>query len=689
MTDNEASIRPDEGWQTPSLSIGQVGAFDALELPVWIFDPDEARIIWSNGSGLTFWHAESREELYARAQGEDMSPAVRMRLNHLLDDLARGGTIQEVWTLHPGGEPVSLRIAITGIHLADGRLGLHCIALGELDSTPDVLRGVTALGHTSTMISLYDEDGCLVYGNTAMRESLHCPEARLRERFIDEDDYATALSALTSQQDVTLTAHVLTCQGARWHEISATRTTDAATGNLSVLLTEVDITLRIEAEKQARHLASHDALTDLPNRVHLADEANRVLKKAADENTLCACLFLDLDHFKSINDTLGHNIGDQLLVEVATRLKNCLKKTDVAARLGGDEFVVLLNDYPDRDAMRDMAKTIRSALSKPISCSGHALRTTPSIGLALFPDDGETIDTLMMHADMAMYAAKDHGRNRIRFFAQNMTDRASRRQEMETAVRTALQNGQLEVVFTPRLDVRDDALVGAEAQIRWNDPVKGTLSDGAFIPYLGETQVIEEIGAMALDETLRFQAKLAEQQSPPYLSVRLHERQIKAPSFLSMIDTCLSDNGARAECIELTFSETVFADGTAEVTEKLLALAGMGFRLGVQDFGNGRSNLAYMRAFPLSSLKIGGDLITDGSKSSITQMVVSMGKLVRADVVADGINDVRQLDQMQECGCDLYQGPLFSGAVPASKLLNIVRADCKVSRASQTALSES
>lgn len=689
MTDIEAPIWPNEGREIPCLSIGQVGAFEALELPVWIFDPEEERIIWSNGSGLTFWRAKNREELFGRAQGEDMSPAVRTRLNQLLGDLAEGGTVQQVWTLHPGGTPISLRVAFTGIRLADDRLALHCIALGKLNSTPDVLRGVTALGHTSTMISLYDEDGHLVYGNTAARDSLLSSEARLSERFVDDDDYKTAYSALTNQQDMTLTACVSTSHGLRWHEISATRTMDAATGNRSLLLTEVDITPRIEAEKQARHLALHDALTDLPNRVRLVDEANRILEEAADDKSLCACLFLDLDHFKSINDTLGHNIGDQLLVEVANRLKNCLNEKDVAARLGGDEFVVLLNKYPNRDSMRDMAESIRSALSDPISCSGHELRTTPSIGLALFPDDGDTIDTLMMHADMAMYAAKDHGRNRIRFFAQNMTDRASRRQEMETTVRAALQNEQLEVVFMPRLDVRDDALVGAESQIRWNDPVKGTLSDGAFIPYLAETQLIEEIGAMALDETLRFQTELAEQKSDLYLSVRLHERQVKTPSFLSMIDTCLSDSGANPESIELTFAETVFADGTIEVTEKLLALAGMGFRLGVQDFGNGRSNLAYMRAFPLSSLKIGGDLITDGSKWSITQMVVSMGKLVRADVVADGVNDIRQLDQMQECGCDLYQGPLFSGAVSPSKLLDIVKADRKISGGSRTVSNES
>ncbi|MEP3277125.1 MAG: diguanylate cyclase [Stappiaceae bacterium] len=688
MTDIEAPSWPNEGRETPSLSIGQMGAFDALSIPVWIFDADEARIVWSNHSGLEFWRAESYEELYSRAQGEDMSPAVRLRLNQLTTDLATGGTVEQVWTLHPDDEPVSLRIAFTGVKLADNRSAIHCIAMGKLNSTPDVLRGVTALGHTSTMISLYDEAGQLVYGNTAVRENLPSQDFNLSNRFVEEADYQQVREALTGAEDVKISARVSTSKGMRWHEISATRTMDAATGNLSLLLTEVDITLRIEAEQQARHLALHDTLTDLPNRIHLADEAKRILQDAVDKENSCACLFLDLDHFKSINDTLGHNIGDLLLVEVANRLKNCLKETDVAARLGGDEFVVLLHDYDGRDAMRDMAEAIRSTLSEAISCSGHELRTSPSIGLAVYPSDGETIDTLMMHADMAMYAAKEHGRNRIRFFTQNMTDRASRRQEMETAVRTALQKGQLEVVFMPRLDVRNDALIGAEAQIRWNDPKKGMLSDGAFLPHLAQTDFIEEIGAMALDKALQFQSEIASGKLDLYVSVRIHERQIKNHSFLSMIQTSLSDSGANPASMELTFSEAAFADGTSEITEKLLALAKMGFRLGVQDFGNGRSNLGYMRAFPLSSLKISGDLIADESKWSITQMVVSMGKLVRADVVADGVSDIRQLDQMQDCGCDFYQGPLFSNAITSAEFQKLLRTDRINSESNQTSKHE-
>jgi diguanylate cyclase (GGDEF)-like protein len=378
-----------------------------------------------------------------------------------------------MWTLYPGGLATTLRVVFSGHRLADGRMAMMCEALSEIEAAPEALRSAEALLHTPVMITLYDDAGEALYRNPAARGSTATDRETLATRFAEPEDHLAFRRRLDKEGAAETTVAVETATGRRWHEIAARACCDAVSGQPALLVSETDVTARRLAEDQIRFLAHHDLLTGLPNRALLQDEVKLRLEAAAAANARVALLFIDLDRFKTINDSLGHGHGDQLLVEVARRLTASVRRGDFVARLGGDEFLISLSLGHHSRRWEPVARRILAALDRPISVGGRSLTVSASLGVCVFPEDGRDLDTLMRHADLAMYAAKDQGRGRWVSFTASFKAEVEAQMEIESNLRRALERDEFELYYQPRLSIAEDRIIGAEALLRWHHPTRG------------------------------------------------------------------------------------------------------------------------------------------------------------------------------------------------------------------------
>ena len=433
-----------------------------------------------------------------------------------------------------------------------------------------------------------------------------------------------------------------------------------------------DITERKRAEEHIRHLAHHDPLTSLPNRMTLEARLHQSIAEARRGGRSVAAMFLDMDRFKTINDTLGHHVGDLLLIEVARRLKDAVRASDTVARLGGDEFVVVLPGLETPDVATTLAGAILERLSETYRIEGHELHSTPSIGIALYPQDGEDVTTVMKHADTAMYHAKSKGRNNFQFFSHSMNAAAMERLEVERQLRDALQNDQFLLHYQPRLDM-DGRVTGAEALIRWNRPGKGLQPPSVFIPIAEETDLINRIGDWVLATVCRqIRSWLDAGLRPPHIAVNLSARQLRQPSLLGHVSAVLAATGVPAELLEIEITESMAMENPHKAALLLQEFKGMGIALAMDDFGTGYSSLAYLKRLPLDYLKIDrsfvADITVDANDLAIAKGTIALAHSLGLKVIAEGVETEGQLDLLRSHGCDEVQGYLYARPLPPAEL---------------------
>jgi diguanylate cyclase (GGDEF)-like protein/PAS domain S-box-containing protein len=444
--------------------------------------------------------------------------------------------------------------------------------------------------------------------------------------------------------------------------------------------TMVDITQRKLAEERVRSLAYYDALTGLANRTLLLDRLSKALASARRQKRKVALLFLDLDRFKVINDSLGHSVGDLLLKEVAARLKRVTRDPDTAARLGGDEFLILLTDVEDISGVAVAAKRFMDAISAGYSIQSHYLNVSCSLGISIFPEHGADNDTLIKHADAAMYTAKESGRNDFRFFTADMNTQAVARLALENGLRSALANNELFLVYQPQMDMRTGKTNGLEALLRWQHPDIGLVSPNDFIRIAENSGLIITIGEWVLKSACSQARKWQDEGLPPVsIAVNVSAVQFRQENFPQTIEKVLRETGLDPKYLELELTESLLLSNADVMFSVLQQLTVMGVRLAIDDFGTGYSSLSYLKRFPVSKLKIDGSFIRDVAlhqdDAAITIAIISMAKSLKLKVVAEGVENEAQLSFLRGQGCDGIQGYHFSKPLELCKVEDKLRTE--------------
>jgi diguanylate cyclase (GGDEF)-like protein/PAS domain S-box-containing protein len=432
-----------------------------------------------------------------------------------------------------------------------------------------------------------------------------------------------------------------------------------------------DITERRRAEDSIRHLATHDTLTGLPNRTLFIEHLGHAMRDARRDGKQLALLFVDLDHFKIINDTLGHDAGDTLLVKMATSLREGLRPDDLVARLGGDEFVVLVRHPAGHDEAAVVARKLLAAVTQPMSLKGQECRVSASVGIAIFPDHADDEASLMKGADIAMYEAKREGRNAYRFFSNDAVPASPLRLRMESNLRAAIERDEFTLHFQPKVDLGSGRIIGAEALLRWTNAELGSVSPAQFIPLAEETGLMLPIGRWVLHQACEQHMAWQRQGLPPIpLAVNLSPRQFADAELLSDIERALRYTGMPAEQLELEVTEGVVIGNPERALATLQAIKRLGVRLALDDFGTGYSSLAQLKRFPLDSLKIDrsfiSDLPDDVHDAAITEAIIIMCRSLQLTVVAEGVETLAQREFLRQHGCTQMQGYQFSKPLPAA-----------------------
>jgi len=423
----------------------------------------------------------------------------------------------------------------------------------------------------------------------------------------------------------------------------------------------VDITDRKAQEERIEFLAHHDPLTGLPNRAALEVYLEGALSMARRHGTELAVMFIDLDNFKTINDSLGHHAGDQLLCEVARRLRDSSRESDRVARLGGDEFVVILEGIKRGEDVAGVAQKYLQAINQPYAIDQHELHTSPSIGISLYPSDGADAEALMRNADTAMYYAKSNGRNNFQFFAESMNLAANKRLHLESELWRALGENQLMLHYQPQVDLLTGKIVGVEALIRWNHPERGLIPPADFIPIAEETGLILPIGHWVLLTACR-QAKawLDAGSDMGDMAVNISAHQFRQPEFAQSVRNVLEETGLPPERLELEITESTVMNSADDSVHMLAELKGMGVKLAIDDFGTGYSSLAYLRRFPIDRLKIDRTFVTDmendADAASLVASIIALGRSLGLRLVAEGVENSAQADLLRDKECERVQG---------------------------------
>lgn len=432
-----------------------------------------------------------------------------------------------------------------------------------------------------------------------------------------------------------------------------------------------------KSEAKIQHLATHDPLTGLPNRTMFAHLLEHSIAAAQRGGTQCAVLFIDLDRFKIINDSLGHTAGDRLLIETAGRLKSSVRDSDVVARLGGDEFVIIVNQVHGRADVETVARKVLANLTPSLSIAGHDCRTTASIGIALYPEHGEDAHTLTKNADIAMYLAKEAGKNDFRFFSADIKTQSIERLMLETGLRQALEQGELELHYQPKISASSGEVIGVEALVRWRHPDHGLLSPGQFIPVAEETGLIIPIGRWVLRTACVQAARWREDGLPPIsMAVNLSPRQFQDEHLLNDLDQILRDSGLNPSMLQLEITESMVMQNVERAIKTLDAIQSRGVRLAIDDFGTGYSSMSLMKQFPIDTIKIDRSFVRDLGVNmedrAIATAIISLGRALGLTVVAEGVETRQQQAILTEELCDQLQGFLFSRPVPAKDIPQIL-----------------
>jgi diguanylate cyclase (GGDEF)-like protein len=438
---------------------------------------------------------------------------------------------------------------------------------------------------------------------------------------------------------------------------------------------ELDIA-RKKAESVAKRMeyhAHHDDLTGLPNRILLNDRINKSLAHAHREQSIVGLLFLDLDRFKIINDSLGHAVGDQLLKVISERLKNCVRDEDTVARLGGDEFMILLPNITGAADARRIGNKIIDSITRPVACNGHELHVTTSIGVSIYPHDGNDAETLLKHADISMYRAKQLGRNKLVYYTAEMNIESRRQMALENSLRKALEREELELYYQPKIDISRNTIIGVEALLRWVHPTMGMISPVDFIPVAEDSGLIVPIGEWVTRTAFK---QLAEWHAAGYrdlkMAVNLSTAQLSHSRFLDGVRDALDDSQLDPGTTELEITENVIMQDIESTLAILNELKNMGISIAIDDFGTGYSSLSYLRRLPIDTVKIDQSFVRELPDNkedvSIAKAIIAMAKSLGMDLVAEGVETVKQLSFFRQQGVNVIQGYLFSKPLSAADM---------------------
>jgi len=456
-------------------------------------------------------------------------------------------------------------------------------------------------------------------------------------------------------------------------------------GKEAFVIFDTDITELIETEKllqeqnkKLNHQANHDMLTNLPNRMLFQDRLSEIIKSSTRNQEQFALLFIDLDQFKTINDSLGHNIGDEVLIQTAQRLQSVLRTEDTLARLGGDEFTIILKDVKSIQSASTVAQKIIAIMKEPIIVHSHSLFVSSSIGISMFPEDAQSSANLIKFADAAMYKAKDEGRDNFQFYSSDMTALAFERVVMESSLRVAIKEEQFVVYYQPQYDARSETITGMEALVRWNHPQIGLVPPGKFIPIAEESGLIIDIDRIVMKNAMQQYAQwYRDGYKPGKLALNLAMKQLHEKDFIPTLLNIMNSLGFKPSWLELEVTEgQIMKDPNAAIL-KLQEISKIGIELAIDDFGTGYSSLAYLKKLPLDKLKIDQsfirDIPDDEDDMAITKAIIALGKSLNLKLIAEGVETQEQRDFLMQNDCYSIQGYFYSRPIPADEMTSLLK----------------
>jgi diguanylate cyclase (GGDEF)-like protein/PAS domain S-box-containing protein len=545
-----------------------------------------------------------------------------------------------------------LRLSATVIeHIADGVVVL------------DAQGTIVAVNPAFTLITGYTEAEAVGKDRTLTRSGRHEPAfyEEMWQEQLEKGFWRGELWSLRKNGELYL----------EFLTVSAVRDPGGATTHYVGVFS--DITKAKESQEKLDHLAHHDPLTQLPNRLLFHDRLQHALQRASRVGEQLALLFIDLDRFKNVNDTLGHHIGDELLKQVAKALQDRLREGDTLARLGGDEFIVLLESIDNQYGASLVAEKLVQMFEEPFMVAGHELFVTCSVGISLFPDDASDLNMLIRNADVAMYQAKARGRNGFSFYAPSMTGEGVERLRLETFLRRSIEKEEIFLNYQPQVEIDTGRLIGVEALVRWNHPELGLIPPIRFIPLAEDTGFINQLGKWVLHEACRQMVRWQDAGlHVPKIAVNLSAKQFERGSIVNMVADILHDTGLEPQRLQLEVTESVIMN-TGDAMVFINDLHSIGVALAIDDFGTGYSSLAYLKQLPVQTLKIDRsfikDISTDVNDEAIAIAIIQLGKSMNLSVIAEGVETEEQAAFLLRHGCNLAQGYFYSRPLAADDML--------------------
>lgn len=663
---------PLEAVLQPSSSLDPFALARRLRTPVWVYDTDRGRIAYANEAACKIWSAEDEAALKSRDLAVGMSTTVARRLRQYQSDFVeRDARFNEFWTIYPHGEPITVNVVYTGFRMPDGRMAMMCEATGEATETPETLRSTEALLHTDVVIALFSVEGRPLYKNPAARNMLSGVDSAFEDIFVIRGDFADMRATWRRDDHCRRVTKIKTVEGERWFDLSVKRCLDAATGDQALLVTAFDVSELKTTRDKARYLAARDQLTGCFNRSFMQQRLDEIGSDLESCGARYALLFLDIDKFKNVNDTYGHEIGDTILRTFAERVRHHLGDADVMARMGGDEFVLLLEEASNTDALRARLEAVRENVARPIDCGLMQLSVTTSIGVAFFDARaGGDWTTTMKQADLALYHSKRTGRDRYTIYDRSIGAEAIERSWLEVDVKQAIEHDAFTLFYQPRMDLATNSVVAAEALLRWFHPERGYIPPGKFIPVCEEIGVIDQIGMFVLKQACRQMSAWRRDGFEIDLSINVSPKQFQHEGFVPLFEETAAIADFPLSSLELEITETSLVGDDAEVSRRLHRINELGFRLALDDFGTGYSNIAHISRFPVDCIKLDRSFIRQlPSSGPLLRLILALAKQIGALTVAEGVETPEQLAWLREHGCDQVQGFLFSKAVPADELI--------------------
>ena len=608
-------------------------------------------------------------------------------------DRRETGAARELFGRRRDGTEIPIEIGLNPIQVGDEQHVLASVVdvterlqLQAIESAKDADRlRSSILASLPFSIIASDPDGTIVTANPAAERLLGFDRGELVGSDINEVRRGSSrqLPLLATRPDSVDEREVDYCRkdGSTVpvnEAIALIGSDDGTGGDVSgVLSVAYDITLRREAEEFVRHMAHHDFLTDLPNRTQLIDRLDEDLRTAVRTGRGVVVALIDLDHFKRVNDALGHHVGDDLLIKMAARLRRLSRPTDLVARLGGDEFVLVLTDIGCPGELQRRIGAVMAAVPEPITCLGHEIIVTASMGLAMSPDAGRDPTTLLQHADTAMYHAKSSGRNMYEWFAESMLDETNDKLEMAAALRHGLDRHEITVSYQPQVCLRDGTVIGVEALARWRTPDGRDIPPDRFIPAAEDNGLIIQLGEWVLRRACADVVAMSRTTGIPLrLAVNASPRQFHDREWLDVVRSCLEESGLPPDRLELEITEGIFMEDPHHVIDVMSAIRSLGVGIVVDDFGTGFSSLAYLTRFTVDKIKIDrsfvSSLVPSGPDAAIVDMIIVMAHVLGMAVVAEGVETHEQEVYLRERGCDVAQGFRYSPALTAAELVTSV-----------------